>query len=413
MRSLLCATFVLGLMGASVHAQDAPPPVPFAGDDLSEDAIKRGYLMLEQAQKSYRSAPAITESIMIKVASPMGPPQEQAMESSWGPNGTFLISMNDGDVQISSNGTKVFFVSSDSPDQFIAEEIKSGDPMEAFMKITGGGGMPDPVAGFRLGTPTKSKDLPSLLSMGALQNVKVAGARIADGVPQLKLTGDGGTNIISFDPKTSLIATSVMAFSPPGAPADFKLVVSFAFNAKVLPKLPMSIAFEAGDRKEVESMEELGPQPVAVGEVAPTFTLATLDGDDVSLADLQGSIVVLDFWATWCGPCRKGLPELEKVAKWVAEEGLPVKIYGVDVWENGEADARLKIAGEFWAKQGFSFPTLMDLDDSVVGAYGIGGIPATFIIGRDGKIIGYHGGFDPNMAETLKKELKAAVQEKG
>lgn len=413
MRSLFCATLVLGLMGATVHAQDAPPPAPFAGDDLSEAAIKQGFVMLEEAQKAYRTAPVITESIKITIATPSGAPQEQAMTSAWGPNGTFQILMNDGDVEISSNGTKVFFASSDSPDQFIAEEVNPDDPMEAFMKITNGGGMPDPAAGFRLGKPKKSKELPSLLSMGALQNVKVTGARIADGVPQLMLSGDGGTNIISFDPKTSLIAKSIMSFTPPGAPPEFKLVVSFAFNPKIHTKLPKSIAFVVGDRKQVDSMEELGPQPVAVGEKAPTFTLATLQGDNVSLEDLKGSIVVLDFWATWCGPCRKGLPELEKVAKWVAEEGLPIKIFGVDVWENGTAEARMKTAGEFWAKQGFSFPTLMDLDDSVVGTYGISGIPATFIIGRDGTIIGYHGGFDPNMAETLKKELKEAVQENG
>ena len=88
-------------------------------------------------------------------------------------------------------------------------------------------------------------------------------------------------------------------------------------------------------------------------------------------------------------------------------------ILGVDVWENGESDARKKAATDYWTAQKFSFPTVLDLDDSVVGKYGLGGIPATFIIGRDGTIIGYHGGFDPNMAETLKKELTDAVQDKG
>ena len=73
------------------------------------------------------------------------------------------------------------------------------------------------------------------------------------------------------------------------------------------------------------------PQPVKVGETAPTFTLATLNGEEISLADLKGQIVVLDFWATWCGPCRKGLPEVQKVVDWIAAEKLPVKVFAVDV----------------------------------------------------------------------------------
>lgn len=398
--------------GDAAAKDAAAPTVEFTDADKTPEAIKKGLVQLEKSAKAYRAAPAITEDILINVATPMGP-QNSKLSSVWGPNGTFEVTAERGEMVITSDGSSVYFVSKDAPDQYIAAEIDPKEPLAAFLKVTGGGGLPDPVAGFRLGTEKKAEDLPSLMSMGALQNVKASGFQVTDGVSHLLLSGGGGSNVITFDPKTSLITRSVMAFSPPGAPAGFEITVTFAFNPKVLEKLPKAIAFDAGDRTRVNSVEELGPQPVKVGEPAPTFTLATLEGEDVSLVALKGQIVVLDFWATWCGPCRKGLPELEKVAKWVAEEDLPIKIYAIDVWENGDKDARTKVASDFWSKKAFSFPTLMDFDDKVVGSYGIGGIPATFIIGRDGTIIGYHGGFDPDMAEKLKKELQEALQEKG
>ena len=264
MRTFFAATLAVGLFGTLGYAQDAKegaaaPPVPFADTDKSKEAIEKGFGMLEKAAKAYRTAPAITESIKIKVQTPMGP-QNQGMASEWGPNGTFRISMEDNAMEIISDGSMIFFATKDAPDQYIAAEIDSADPMAAFMEITGGGGLPDPVAGFRLGKAKSPEELPELLSMGALQQVKVGGSRIADGVSQLLLTGNGGTNVISIDAKTSLIASSVIEFTPPGAPAEFKITVSIAFNPKVLEQLPAAIAFDPGDRKRVENVEELGPK---------------------------------------------------------------------------------------------------------------------------------------------------------
>ena len=124
-------------------------------------------------------------------------------------------------------------------------------------------------------------------------------------------------------------------------------------------------------------------------------------------------VVVLDFWATWCGPCKRGLPELQKVAEWAAAEKMPVKIFAVNVWERGTVDVKTKGVETYWNAQKFSFPTLMDLDDNLVGQYGLNSIPATYIIGRDGRIIGFHGGFVPGMADMLKKELTEAAEQKG
>jgi thiol-disulfide isomerase/thioredoxin len=282
------------------------------------------------------------------------------------------------------------------------------------MEITQGGGLPDPAAGFRLDkSEKKPEDLPMMLSMSAFSKPTIGGFRILNNVPQLLLLDKAGSSVVSFDPKTSLITMSKMKLTPPGAPPEFTLDITFSFKPMLLEKLPAPITFDPGDRERVSAADQLGPQPVKIGEDAPVFTLASLEGQEVSLADLKGEIVVIDFWATWCGPCRKGLPEIQKVATWVKEQKLPVKVFAVDVWEEGSVEEKTAKVKKFWTDQKFTFSTLLDLDDKVVAQYGLSGIPATFVIGRDGKIIGYHGGFDPGMADTLKKELLEAVQEKG
>ena len=421
MRHLLAGVLGLGLISVAATAQEGDQPaktatpkaVEFTEDQKSPEAIKQGLAQLEKSSKAYRAAPALTEDITIDVTTPMGP-QKTTLQSTWGPNDTYRIAVDDGAMTMTSDGGNVFMELKESPDKFIEAKVDPNEPFKAFMEITQGGGLPDPAAGFRLDrTQWKPEELPKMLSMSAFMNPKLGGFRVLDGVPQVLLVDQAGSSVISFDPKHSLITSSAMKLTPPGAPPEFTLDVLFTFRPKVMEKLPEAIAFDPGDRERVSAMDELGPQPVKTGEAAPTFTLATLDGEEVSLESLQGEIVVLDFWATWCGPCRKGLPELQKVADWVKEKNMPVKIFAVDVWEDGSVEEKTEKVRKFWADQKFTFPTLMDLDDKVVGTYGISGIPATFVIGRDGTIIGYHGGFDPGMAETLKKELTEAVQEKG
>ena len=121
----------------------------------------------------------------------------------------------------------------------------------------------------------------------------------------------------------------------------------------------------------------LPPAP-AVGHPAPDFTLNTLDGEALTLSDLRGQPVILNFWATWCLPCRAEMPELERLHQRLAEAG--VVVLGVN-----QAETAADIAS-YREEIGISFPTVVDQRMGVSREYLVNSIPTTFFIDREGTI---------------------------
>ena len=119
-----------------------------------------------------------------------------------------------------------------------------------------------------------------------------------------------------------------------------------------------------------------------IGSVAPDFDLVDLDGDRVRLADLRGHPVIVNFWASWCGPCVEEFPLLREVAEEHTDDGLV--ILGI-VYQD-----RVESARAFMANNGGTWSTAMDPDDRVARAYNIFGPPETYFVGRDGRIVARH-----------------------
>ena len=138
--------------------------------------------------------------------------------------------------------------------------------------------------------------------------------------------------------------------------------------------------------------------PATVGSITPAFALADLDGNPVRLEDLRGRPVVLNFWASWCGPCVEEFPLLREAADRHAGDGLAV--VGIVYQDRSEA------ARDFMARNGGSWPAVMDPGDRVAAAYGILGPPETFFIGRDGTIIARQIG---QFSATSLEEKVAAI----
>jgi peroxiredoxin len=139
------------------------------------------------------------------------------------------------------------------------------------------------------------------------------------------------------------------------------------------------------------------PAHALSGKPAPDFTLTALDGQSLHLAALKGKPVVLDFWATWCPPCRKLLPSIQKLHD---EMGDKVAVIGV----NDEDRATVQ---RFVADNHVTVPQALDTDHAVSAAYGVQGIPFTVFIDKDGNIAAVHEGID--LDHDLYADLKAEV----
>lgn len=132
------------------------------------------------------------------------------------------------------------------------------------------------------------------------------------------------------------------------------------------------------------------------GEVAPDFSLPSLDGNDVHLSDYAGQVVLVNLWATWCPPCKAEMPMINAYYEAHREAGLTVLAI------NSEEDAAT--VRQFIQAHGYRFPVLLDLESAVSDLYQIRGLPTTFIIDREGRIQYVQTG------EISAKQLDAAVK---
>ncbi|RLT94454.1 MAG: TlpA family protein disulfide reductase [Ketobacter sp.] len=144
----------------------------------------------------------------------------------------------------------------------------------------------------------------------------------------------------------------------------------------------------------------------AFAQPIPNFDLPLLDrAGTLSLADVKGKVVYLDFWASWCGPCAVSLPELEKLRRRFHPQGFEVVAINLD---NSQEDAR-----RFLRDKQISYPILFDRQQRTPEQFGVAGMPTAFLLDRQGRLRETHTGFKPGDTEKLTKMIQQLLQEEG
>jgi len=144
-------------------------------------------------------------------------------------------------------------------------------------------------------------------------------------------------------------------------------------------------------------------EEVVVGSVAPDFTLTSLSGENIRLAEQRGKIVIVTFWASWCSPCRIELPHFQKLQQDLDEDKVSVLAVS--------ADSRLKDVSTFSKELSLTVPMFFDPGLDVNQLYRVRAMPTTFIIDSSGVIRNIHMGFKESVLPLYEKELRALIKE--
>ncbi|WP_409293083.1 peroxiredoxin family protein [Peribacillus sp. SCS-37] len=163
---------------------------------------------------------------------------------------------------------------------------------------------------------------------------------------------------------------------------------------KILTGLILMLLLSVAIVQAMENHREKKAEGVEPGNIAPDFTLSTLDGKTVSLSDYKGKKVLLNFWATWCPPCKKEIPEMKEYAERMPDNEVILAV---------NMDPKADVKG-FAAKMGMNFPVLLDKEDKVNSAYKVISIPTTYFIDSNGHIS--HKIIGQMKAEDLTEQMK-------
>ena len=137
--------------------------------------------------------------------------------------------------------------------------------------------------------------------------------------------------------------------------------------------------------------------------VAPNFVLKNSNGKNIRLRELHGQVVMINFWATWCGPCREEMPKLEQLYRQYREVGFT--LIGINIDDNTDS------AIGFSKKLNVTFPILFDKDKQVSKLYKVDAMPSSILIDRDGKLRYLHRGYKPGYEISYQSEVRALLKE--
>ncbi|HMH04558.1 MAG TPA: redoxin domain-containing protein [Candidatus Udaeobacter sp.] len=383
-----------------------------AGEAGLQSEVERAREILETSARTYRGVDALRDTLSYVVSAPGSEQETKTQEYGFGPGRRVFV--KNALLEAVALDKTFYLTQSDVSDKYVSVSYDR-DFGSTLRNVAGAGSLfePPPLA------MHEGKSLDACIDtfrFNLLEQLRIAGCRAAvagdDGksYDEVQFTANNGELTLRIDRQTNFFATVSFQVKPAGAPEGFLVRVNGTFLPRASAEPP--ITFNAGSRSVVNNLTELASKRLALGSPAPDFALETLDGKKIALRELRGSVVLLDFWATWCVPCWKALKETQSIADWAVTEKLPVKVFAVNTLEKGsDVGEKSKRVQAFWRSQGFVMPTLFDSNSEMFKAYASPGLPSMVLISQTGTILRYHEGLFPEMEKTLKRELRDSLTE--
>jgi thiol-disulfide isomerase/thioredoxin len=399
----------MSLSGA-VFAQDARAPA------VNDPAVQKATDLLTKVHETYRDAAGIKETLTLRMKDDLSMPS-QVIELTIGRDSGRIVARDA--AELTWNGTVVDITFEQITDGYIEAPDKGGFAASVLSALESSGGLPgfwtivlrendDPQAwldAFLMGAPD-----------GAINGFSSKELDDGEMLDVIEIDSDFIKARVGIDKEYRVRDVEITMSGAPGQQQATTLLMQddVSFGPVDIPP------FEAGTRTKYPSQRammqaamkrELGGGVDALdGKPAPDFTLKKLGGGEVTLSSLIGEVVVLDFWSTWCGPCKRGLPLLNDFAKWAADEGLKCRVFAVNIMERASGEKSTEVVKGFWDKHEYTVPVLLgSLDGALQKAYGISAIPVTVIVGTDGVIAAVHRGYSPDMVDYLRRDVTAAL----
>lgn len=414
---IVCLAFTLGRL--SVAQTTNPTTNPTTAPATKPTISPQAQAVLDQVRDAYAKLSTLEVAGSYTLdANAAGEKQKQTatFTASFQAPTKFRHEMKD-DVLVVSTGEKLFSVLVPR-NQYISVDA----PAERGSTLAGGVGdllhEQNPSLALALSKDAGSELAENTTAIDSPEDVQIAGKTFA----ALKLTQKDRDVLVLIDPQTGLLRQMQVdlkkLFTQQGVPQVNNALITidydkttaggavdaakFAFApppGATLIKTEMAFMGDQGGPGTGDPSGDAAQK--LVGQAAPTFKLDGLEGNAVSaIDDFKGKVIVLDFWATWCPPCREGLPHLDELYKAQREQG--VAVFAVNLRETRDK------AQAFMTQQNLSIPVLLDTKGEVAAQYLVNGIPQTVVIGKDGKVANVFVGFGEGSAEKLAQAVESA-----
>jgi thiol-disulfide isomerase/thioredoxin len=403
---MLTSSRVVGLL---LFLSAGQPLTPVLGEPLGPPPCD-GDATLERAARAYRDAVALVGVASYDIRVPGAPPHHETLDFGFGRGADLYLRMPQGYMVLVRAG-RLFGFADERTDTYVMRPISGGLQATVDAAFEGIGPPLVPVPALLGAAATPGERIQAfalkLLASPAVANCDIVTGTDGKPVSEVVMRANNGSMKARFDNASGLLSELDLEVIPaPGQPPIEGMAHYDLVPGGQIPRFPEV----APGAAVVSRFSEFDQPKKALESPLSGEALVDLDGSSVRLDGQHDYVLVLEFWASWCAPCRLTLPVVEDFARWAHRSQLPVKVYLVNTLEGFQsvAEARQRLA-PYLAQAQATLPILVDLDGSFHSRLG-SGLPVTVLFDTAGRIAATYVGFEPGIAEKLRADVLTIVR---